>query len=819
MMDTTQKTPRKRIPKNIPWRNKVALNRGRGTEKSQKIRTRKHTPKDYSKNGNPQTVWACEKEMGVLSEKRAALVVEINSISDDDKDSSRRLEECLDALREIDQNHKACMDKIYFIEETIERVHAADDAAYKRLTVGYEFDGGYILGGVNGTYHPEFVFQGLISDNDPILELALSKTPRARFMSKRSLEKYGKQTVMSGYQKDVLMPHSRKVVGLDAPMIDWNKTMRGIMRVDLDFSFVNISALIQNINDLGVPTPNLVVMNKPTKSFFTYNKKDECISEMDDFVDETISSCHLYWVLRDSVCFTENGNKRAKKAFTNLLREMTWRLQPIGADMGGLSNPMRGKNPFSPHMTTFVVYREPYWLSGTDCVAADNLKSLAGEMGFCPTYMPKHHKNLLATKDAFKMFDQTCSNSLWSLLVARAGDVVGVWKQLSDHAPSKSQDAFKEFRRTMIDFNDTIVDTITDQALRSKYGSHKFVDKVVNHFWKNHKTKKTTLIPNIEGLSAKERQSINGSRRRASVRLVCLKKLVDGANQLQREMQQDGDDREFISVHDMNKTRLIEITGLSASTCRRRERLRNVDEVRQGIKDIALEGKICDYIWTEEKAEMLIEIAKEQMTQADDNTQLSPKKATKPTSEAASEANMPDKAIRKKGQVCKASKVELENQEGRDKTQPDHTKNINGGAATPFNDNIIPFEPIGWSHLSTKTQRYGKKTVPFFVPTDEKKRISSFRMGTNEQIRELIRNLYENGIKPIETPENMVYTRISIGSTVQECEIERDLSAKRQFIEAEFDKLPKHNMFEFRKNEMKDPFQARQKPFLLKKAA
>lgn len=809
-MSILAKTPRKRIPKNTPWRKKVELNHGRGTAKSRKVRRSNKTGEG--------TLQALQEELRSITLLEAIADGLVKNLPDNAPIAERQ--SLLDNHRKIAIQRLDIISRIDFIAHRIEQSQQDRAEAKKRLEDGYVFDGGHIFSSGNalGTYHPAFTLHGFISNQDPILELALSKTPRARYASQYNLAKNGRQTVMGGYEKDILAPYRKKLIGLDAPMIEWNKSMRGIFRVDLDFHFTNISTLVQNINDLGVPTPNLIVMTKPTNNFLAMDSDGGFISDPVEMNDETITSCHAYWILRDSVCFTDNGSKRAKRAYVNTLREMTYRLQPIGADIGGLSNPMRGKNPFSPHMNTFIVHKDPYWLSGRDCVSADNLKSLAGEMGFCPTYMPKHHREFLERANSVSALDPSCSNSFWSILVSKASTIIDVWKQIAVHAPSKSEIAFNNFNDAMVEFHDNLVASIADQKIRQNYEKRQYVNKIINHFWSNHKVNKTTLIPNIDRLSCKDRKSLNGSRTHIELRMGCLKKLIDGANQLQKEMQQDGDERSFISVHDVDKAKLIKITGLSASTCCRRTRLRDVDEIRRGEKPFAVEGKIVDYLWTDENVEKLILDAKKKhkkmmVSQFGKKPSATPaettvvgttaKKALAPNTTATTTV-LPDAFFRKKG-VQKDNQIVsfidnqniIENQFGIDGSRV--TNEVNSLHASLFNETTTNLSSNTVLPLNKREiRRFRGKTIPAFIPTDAEMKVRPFADGCKEQIDALVKNLRKNGIKPIESDENLTYIRISYGFNVMEFPIEYEFSRKRVYIDSKFEELPVNNMFVFR---------------------
>lgn len=70
---------------------------------------------------------------------------------------------------------------------------------------------------------------------------------------------------------------------------------------------------------------------------------------------------HLIWLIDKAVCFTTAGLLRHKALWWRVLRALTWALQEIGADPGGLSNPMRVKNPLCGRWTGTAILEEAPW--------------------------------------------------------------------------------------------------------------------------------------------------------------------------------------------------------------------------------------------------------------------------------------------------------------------------------------------------------------------------------------------------------------------------------------------------------------------------
>lgn len=208
---------------------------------------------------------------------------------------------------------------------------AAERAEAVRLRArhGFVWNGGAVGGGV-AYQTPPLRYSGLVSDEDPVLRYFVSKLPRGR-------------RLISGDRKDNVgtAPHGSKLLGCDDPYIEGLKTMRGVIRVEIDrvLPWIAIEAACQAA---GVPPPNLALGWVGA--------------------DAAVWHPHLIWLLHDSVAFTPRGKPRFKALFNGVLRGLTASLLPYGADPGGISNCMRLKNPLSPLWGRRVFAETPYGL-------------------------------------------------------------------------------------------------------------------------------------------------------------------------------------------------------------------------------------------------------------------------------------------------------------------------------------------------------------------------------------------------------------------------------------------------------------------------
>ena len=131
----------------------------------------------------------------------------------------------------------------------------------------------------------------------------------------------------AGWDKAMVVPHPFKIEGLDMTYVEGNKNYRSILRVDVDNTFASIEDLREQIVSCGVPLPNIVSWK---------------LDQSGDSV-EAIPRPHLIWLL-DRPVWWKHGSA-ATLNWKSALNRLTSALLGIGADPGGMLNPMRVKNP------------------------------------------------------------------------------------------------------------------------------------------------------------------------------------------------------------------------------------------------------------------------------------------------------------------------------------------------------------------------------------------------------------------------------------------------------------------------------------------
>ncbi|WP_063776604.1 hypothetical protein [Microvirga massiliensis] len=199
-----------------------------------------------------------------------------------------------------------------------ERARTRRELIRLRLSVGFVCHGETI----GGRWRPAFQETGLRSKLGHVQRRFVQLTPRA----------YRLQT---GRSKDVVTTSDSKLLALDDPWVVLNPTFRGAFRIDLDMSFPSWDALRYWLEQLPLPClPNAAVAY-------------ECP------VTGAIERPHLWYLLPyGSEVWWNRDDPRCRRDIIDLFRGVhagiVKILLPLGADPGGLANPMRGKNPLSP---------------------------------------------------------------------------------------------------------------------------------------------------------------------------------------------------------------------------------------------------------------------------------------------------------------------------------------------------------------------------------------------------------------------------------------------------------------------------------------
>ncbi len=221
-------------------------------------------------------------------------------------------------------------DQAVFRDWAVDRAASRAAAVDARWRCGHVWIGGYV-GGNRAYYKAAQIYQGLVSDEHAVLQLFVAKLPKAA-------------NLMTGATKAQVGRGDSKLLALDEAYVAANSQMRGILRVEVDAVFPGGFAEVESLcHAAGVPLPNVVV----------------------GYVDRrgALWRPHLLWVLDKSVTFCGKGRSPNRALWHRVLRGLTHALVPGGADPGGLSNPMRVKNPLCPVWDRAILADRPYSLA------------------------------------------------------------------------------------------------------------------------------------------------------------------------------------------------------------------------------------------------------------------------------------------------------------------------------------------------------------------------------------------------------------------------------------------------------------------------
>ncbi|MBL6459350.1 replication initiation protein, partial [Belnapia sp. T6] len=217
----------------------------------------------------------------------------------------------------------------------------------RRLRHGYQSPGGCVGGNPNYKRLP-FTHWGLVSEQHPLLQLFVASVPRAK-------------KLRTGNTKSASYCVGHKLLALDDVYVETNRSMRRVLRVELDHTFQGgVEELAAAISALNLPLPNLVVGYIDPKGQLLHP--------------------HLIWLIEQSVAFTGKGRSGPQKLWTAVLRGLTAGLLPLGADPGGLNNWCRVKNPLSPEWDCAVLAGAPYNLAPDPQDGEDALAVLAPQL-------------------------------------------------------------------------------------------------------------------------------------------------------------------------------------------------------------------------------------------------------------------------------------------------------------------------------------------------------------------------------------------------------------------------------------------------------
>ena len=377
-----------------------------------------------------------------------------------------------------------------------------------RLEKGFRWFGGNVGGNPLYQRSPS-VHQGLVSDDVPILKLFVTKVPRAT-------------NLLTGHTKQLVDGTDSKVLALDCAYVVVNGCMRGVLRVEVDAILASWQAIPKACQAAGMAPPNVAV----------------------GYVDALgrVHNPHLLWIIQRSVAFIGSTRTPQQRLFNGVLRGLTAALIPLGADAGGLSNPLRMKNPVCPLWDRQIFADNPYTL--TDLCANLDLSvistKLQADFRVGRQSVPDHPDVGIAAQ----------SNKLFRELAAWARQNVD------------------RFRGAGIPFQ-TFQDTVEDEAFRicRKLGStshrterhvHHTAQSVARWTWQNYHCRKLASRPAVTADVLRVRQATAGSATAAKRRASTEAAILEAASLLAKH-----------SATVPTQSALIAATGKSERTIRR----------------------------------------------------------------------------------------------------------------------------------------------------------------------------------------------------------------------------------------------------------
>lgn len=161
---------------------------------------------------------------------------------------------------------------------------------------------------------------GFRSDDNKVLRRIVAMVPKAG-------------AAQAGPTKGaVSRSYASKIDVLSEPYVALNPERLGVMRIDIDRGFASLEHLVQDIRDTALlpHLPNIVISSAKEKT--------------------QIIRPHLLFLLpEDQEVWADFNHPRCRRRpvhlFRAVLRGITAKLLPIGADPGGVTNPCKIKNP------------------------------------------------------------------------------------------------------------------------------------------------------------------------------------------------------------------------------------------------------------------------------------------------------------------------------------------------------------------------------------------------------------------------------------------------------------------------------------------
>jgi hypothetical protein len=231
-------------------------------------------------------------------------------------DDERRLKRARERARRLKSGAQPDPEKAAIIEFMADRRQSMAASDRVRLEIGYRWWGG-ILGGER---QEAFLYKELKSRDHPLI---------AAFV--RCVGRRGR--IKTGMTKAYTEEGASKLRALDERYVDGNALVRGFIRIELDSTFASWGHLAQEL--LDILGPNL--MPHFGTAYVRANKE--------------VVRPHLTWLLPfgNGIRWDDGAWEAPKRLYKAVARALCGVLLPLGADVGGLSNPLRVKNPCSPH--------------------------------------------------------------------------------------------------------------------------------------------------------------------------------------------------------------------------------------------------------------------------------------------------------------------------------------------------------------------------------------------------------------------------------------------------------------------------------------
>lgn len=338
------------------------------------------------------------------------------------------------------------------IKARVETCRAYRLLSRERASKGFSWFGGKV-----GEQHfKPFDEVGFKSASDPVLLTFTSKLPKGRYYQSIRKGVLRGVPIVATNNKKFKETHPSKILALDCGWIETNPLMRGCIRVDVDESFETLEELLTETRNASCPDPNIIVG--------THSPEGRIVRP------------HLYYILEDSVCWTERGRQGPKDLFRAAQRALTRKLAHIGADANAHSNPLRGKNPLSVFMDTFVVCETLYMLGGN----RGSKTSLAGR--------------LRLDHDDWKrgrMKEGGTSNLIYSEAKWAARDLIGLYHPSSTKV-KRTRTSPIDKREVRAAFTARVIEIVSGcvKNIDAAHDIEKTCLKVVAHFWETYSPRK-----------------------------------------------------------------------------------------------------------------------------------------------------------------------------------------------------------------------------------------------------------------------------------------------------------------------------------------